>query len=57
VDRVLGDLQDLKHRATSLERQVAGIRVAMAAMAARIHRVESRPDRIERRLDLLAASP
>jgi outer membrane murein-binding lipoprotein Lpp len=54
VDRLLGDMQDLKHRVTSLERQVADIRVDMAAaMSARLDRIEVRLDRIERRLELV----
>jgi chromosome segregation ATPase len=57
VDRVLGDLQDIKHRVSSLERQVADIRVDMAAMAMRMDRIEGRLDRMERRLDLAPAAP
>jgi len=55
VDRVLGDLQDLKHRVTSLGRQVADIRMDMVAMSARMDRIEIRLDRIERRLELVPA--
>jgi hypothetical protein len=62
LDRVIDDIQDLKHRITSLEGQVAGlhsgmgsIRADMAAMPLRIDRIETRLDRIERRLDLVAA--
>ena len=60
LDRLLDDVQDLKHRVT-LEGQVAGlqsgiggIRSDMAAMSRRIDRIETRLDRIERRLDLVA---
>ena len=53
VDRVLGDLQDIKHRVSSLEPQVADIRVDMAAMAMRMDRIDGRLDRMERRLDLV----
>lgn len=56
VDRVLGDLQDIKHRVSSLERQVADIRVDMAAMAMRMDRIDGRLDRMERRLDLVPAA-
>lgn len=56
VDRVLGDVQDLKHRMTSLEGQMAGVRSDMAAMSGRIDRIEGRLDRIERRLELLPTS-
>jgi hypothetical protein len=41
VDRVIDDIQDLKHRVTSLEGRVASIRVDMAAMSLRMDR--SRP--------------
>jgi predicted nucleic acid-binding Zn-ribbon protein len=57
VDRVLGDLQDIKHRVTSLERQVADIRVDMAAMSARMDRIDARLDRMERRLDVVPTNP
>ena len=55
VDRLLGDMQDVKHRVTSLERQVADIRVDMAGMSARMDRIDGRLDRIERRLELVPA--
>ncbi len=40
LDRLTGDVQDLKHRVTSLEGQVAGMRGDMAAMSLRIDRLE-----------------
>ena len=49
VDRLADDMQDLKHRMTALEIQVAG-------QSSRMDRIEHRLDRIERRLDLLPAS-
>ncbi len=55
VDRLLGDVQDVKHRVTSLEGQAARIHGDMAAMSPRIVRIETRLDRIERRLDLVSA--
>jgi hypothetical protein len=55
IDRLIGDVQDLKRRVTSLEGQMASIRGDMAAMSLRIDRIEARLDRIERRLDLVAA--
>jgi hypothetical protein len=54
VDGLRADVQDLKHRMTSLERPLADIRVDMVAMTARIDRVETR---LERRLDLIPVSP
>ena len=56
VDRVIGDVQDLKHRMTSLEGQMAAVRSDMAAMSGRIDRIEGRLDRIERKLELLPTS-
>jgi len=53
VDRVLGDVQDFKHRMTSLEGQMAAVRTDMVTMSGRIDRIEGRLDHIERRLDLL----
>ena len=40
IDRLTDDVQDLKHRVTSLEGQVASIRRPMAAMSSRIDRIE-----------------
>ena len=55
VDRMAADIQDLKHRMTSLETQFAGMRVDMAYLAQRIDRVEMRLERLERRMDLIPA--
>jgi hypothetical protein len=51
IDRLTDDIQDLKHRVTSLEGQFAGlwsetasIRGDMAAMSFRIERIETRLD-------------
>jgi hypothetical protein len=54
VDRVIDDIQDVKHRVTSLEGPMASVRTDMAAMSLRIDRIDTRLDRIERRLDLAA---
>jgi outer membrane murein-binding lipoprotein Lpp len=56
MDRVLGDIQDLKHRVTSLERQAADMRVDMVAMSTCMNRIEMRLDRMECRSDLAPAS-
>ena len=55
IDRLTDDVQDLKHRVTSPEGQVASIRGDMAAMSLRIDWIETRLDRIERRLDIVPA--
>jgi predicted nuclease with TOPRIM domain len=52
LDRVIGELQDVKHRATSLECQVALLHEDFAGQSARMDRIEARLDRIERRLEL-----
>jgi archaellum component FlaC len=55
LDRLTTDVQDLKHRMTSVEPQLGEMRVDMAGIAARIDRLEIRIDRIERRLDIVPA--
>ena len=55
IDRPTDDVQDLKHRVTSLGGQVASIRADMAAISQRIDRIETRFDRMERRLDIIPA--
>ena len=45
LDRVIGDLHDIKVRMTSLEEGLSGVQ-------RRIDRVEDRLDHVERRLDL-----
>ena len=57
LDRVIDDIGDLKHRMTSVERQVGELRVDMAGLSARMDRFDSRLDRIGRRLDLVDANP
>lgn len=59
LDRVLGDVSDLRQRMTALEGQMVGVRrdivaveEAVARQSARIDRIDTRLDRIERRLDL-----
>ena len=55
LDRLIDDVQDLKHRMTSVERQLGDLRSDMAGLSARIDRLEVRIDRIERRLDIVSA--
>ena len=55
LDRVLGELSDIKPRLTSLERQMGDFRVDMAGQAARLDRIDVRLDRIERRVDIVNA--
>ena len=55
MDRVAEGMRDLKHRVTAVERQLGEVFVGMAALHARMDRVDSRLERIERRLDLADA--
>ncbi len=48
IDLIVGDVQDLKIRATHVEEGMAGIN-------RRLDRIEQRVERIERRLDLVEA--
>ena len=49
IDRLIDDMRDLKVRVTDLEEEQAGV-------LRRLDRIEARPDRIERRLDLVEPS-
>ena len=53
LDRLTDDVQDLKHRMTSVERQLGDMRVDMAGLFGRLERLEVRIGRIERRLDFV----
>jgi len=53
LDRLSDDVQDLKHRMTSVERQLGELRVDIALVSGRLDRLEVRIDRIERRLDIV----
>jgi len=48
IDLLVGDVQDLKVRATHVEKGLAGVN-------RRLDRIEPRVERIERRLDLVEA--
>jgi len=50
MDRIIGDLHDIKVRMTSLEEGLSGVQ-------RRIDRVEGRLDHVERRLDLSGPAP
>jgi uncharacterized protein YdcH (DUF465 family) len=56
IDRLTDDSQDLKHRMTSLESQVANLAATeanhYASLAVRLDRLTDRVDRLERRLDI-----
>ena len=55
LDRLTDDVQDLKHRMTSVERQLGDLRVDLARVSPRLDRLEVRIDRIERSLDIVSA--
>ena len=57
LDRVIGDVQDLKRRVTSLEENTARLHQDYAGLQLRMDRMESRLDHIERALDLHGARP
>jgi len=57
LDRLVGDVQDIKGRLTSLEAKVALLHGDFAGQSARIDRIELRLERIESRLDLVPAAP
>ncbi len=58
-DRLIDDVQDLKHRMTMVEQQVANLTATeaghYASVSARPDRVEQRLDRLQRRLDIVPA--
>jgi site-specific recombinase len=57
VDRLAGDVSDLKLRMTNCEQQIAALSAMAsgqyASVSTRLDRIEARLDRIERRLDLV----
>jgi archaellum component FlaC len=53
VDRLVGDVDDLKVRMTSVERGLAGVEMSIAGVQHRIDRIEQRLDGIEKRLELV----
>jgi tetrahydromethanopterin S-methyltransferase subunit G len=55
IDRLVEDVTDIKRRLTSLELQVAQLHGDFAGQSALIDRIETRLDRIERRLELAPA--
>lgn len=57
LDRVIGDVQDLKRRVTSLEENTARLHQDYAGLQLRMDRMESRLDHIERALDLHGVRP
>ena len=52
TDRIETDLRDVKRRMTSLEEQTANLYHSYAGVQVRLDRIDSRVERIERRLDL-----
>jgi tetrahydromethanopterin S-methyltransferase subunit G len=57
LDRLVGDVQDLKSRLTSLDAKVALLHGDFAGQSVRIDRIELRLERIERRLELVPSQP
>ena len=55
LDRLVDEVQDLKRRTTSLDRQAGDLRVDPAGVSARLDRIDDRLVRVERRLDLSEA--
>lgn len=53
VERTAEDVHDLKQRMTSVEYQIAQLRLDVAGQSVRMDRMDSRLERIERRLDLV----
>lgn len=51
-NQIRDDIADLKHRVSSLEQQVAGLRMDLAHYSLRQDQYEERLRRIERRLEL-----
>lgn len=52
MDRLEADMADLKHRLSSLEQQVAGLRMDLAHYSLRQDQHDERLRRIEHRLEL-----
>ena len=53
LDRLSGDLSDLKTRVGRVEKGVAELHVTLAEHSVRMDRIEQRLDRIENRLGLI----
>ncbi len=56
MDRLSDDVADVKRRMTSLETKVVLLHGDFAAQSERIDRIETRLERIERRLDLVGTA-
>ncbi len=52
MDRIIEDVQDVKRPLTSLEAAVAMVHGDFAGQSLRIDRIETRLDKIDRRLDI-----
>jgi predicted nucleic acid-binding Zn-ribbon protein len=59
VDRLAEDIRELKHRVTTVEQQMSSLTATeanhYASLASRMDRIEGGLERIERRLDIVAA--
>lgn len=56
IEKLAGDVADIKIRVGSLEEHVSLIHADLASMNRRLDRLDSRVDRIERRLELNEAT-
>lgn len=52
LDRMEGDIGDIKLRMTATEEHLASIMMSVAGLNSRMDKIDGRLDRVERRLDL-----
>ena len=55
MERLEGDMADIKLQATAIEEHLASIMMSMAGANARMDKIDARLARVERRLDLTDA--
>ena len=52
LNLLLGDMRDVKHRLTEMDKRIADLYGMYASQSARFDRLDDRLDRIERRLEI-----